>query len=206
MKIIHLIWSFNTGGAETMLIDIINEQVKHEDTSLIVVNKVYSKELLAKFDKRIPVYLINRKPGSRNLIPILKLNFLIFKLKPDIIHCHNFELVQILFRKFICIKIFLTVHSIGVPSKYHQKYDKIFAISEAVQKDIKLNSRLDADIVYNGINFDVIKRKENYNFDIFQIVQVSRLDHKKKGQNILIKALNILVNKRNFPRRLLARL
>ena len=50
MKIVHLIWSFNTGGAETMLIDIINEQMKYEDISLFVVNRVYRKELLAKGD------------------------------------------------------------------------------------------------------------------------------------------------------------
>lgn len=198
MKILHLIFSFNTGGSETMLVDIMNEQRKYEEIHLIIVNSICTEAVLNNISKQVKVYFINRKPGSRNLFPILKLNFLIFKIKPDIIHCHNFEMVQILFRKLIHSKIFLTVHDVSVPVKYHSKYDKIFAISKAVKKDIKINSGLDADIIYNGINFDRIKRKEDYNFDLFHIVQVSRLDHNKKGQDILIKALNILVNKRNL--------
>lgn len=198
MKILHLIWSFSTGGAETMLVDIMNEQSKCEEIHLIIVNNIYNKGVLDNISKQVKVHFINRKPGSRNLIPILKLNILISKIKPDIIHCHNFEMVQILFRKLIHSKIFLTVHGIGVSVKYHSKYDKIFAISKAVQKDIKMNSGLDASLVYNGINFDRMKRKEDYNFDLFHIVQVSRLDHNKKGQDILIKALNILVNKKNL--------
>lgn len=28
MRIVHCIWSFNIGGAESMLVDIVNEQVK----------------------------------------------------------------------------------------------------------------------------------------------------------------------------------
>jgi len=193
MKILHLIFSFNTGGSETMLIDIINDQIKYEEILLIIVNRVYKKELLERIDRKVPVYLINRKPGSRNLIPLIKLNYLIFKIKPDVIHCHSFELAQILFRKLFHSKIFLTVHGIGVPTKYHHKYDKIFAISKAVQKDIRSNCALDAKVVYNGIYFDSIKPKENYNFDIFKIVCVSRLYHQKKGQDVLIKAIQTMV-------------
>ena len=29
MKIVHLIWSFNSGGAENMLVDIINQQIEN---------------------------------------------------------------------------------------------------------------------------------------------------------------------------------
>jgi hypothetical protein len=31
MRIVHCIWSFTTGGAETMLIDIAKQQAKPED-------------------------------------------------------------------------------------------------------------------------------------------------------------------------------
>ena len=198
MKIIHIIFSLNTGGSETMLVDIMNEQCKYEEINLIIVNSLYSETVLNNISEPVKIHFINRKPGSRNFIPILKLNFLIFKIKPDVIHCHNFEMAQILFRKLIHSKIFLTVHDIGVPTKYHHKYNKIFAISKAVQKDIKRNCGLDAEVVYNGIRFDSIKRKENYNFDIFTIICVSRLMHQKKGQDVLIKAIDILVNQKNI--------
>lgn len=31
MKIIHALWSLGTGGTESMLADIVNEQVKEHD-------------------------------------------------------------------------------------------------------------------------------------------------------------------------------
>ncbi len=40
MKILHLVFSLNTGGAENMLIDIVNEQVKTHQIVLVIVNNV----------------------------------------------------------------------------------------------------------------------------------------------------------------------
>ena len=46
MKIIHLIWSFNIGGAETMLANIASEQAQMgEDVSLIIINDDYDDGL-----------------------------------------------------------------------------------------------------------------------------------------------------------------
>ena len=41
MKIVHCIFSFNTGGAETMLIDIVNEQIKTQEVTIVIVNHIY---------------------------------------------------------------------------------------------------------------------------------------------------------------------
>ena len=40
MKIAHLIYAFPTGGTETMLVDIMNEQEKYANISLIIVNNL----------------------------------------------------------------------------------------------------------------------------------------------------------------------
>ena len=53
MKIVHCIFSFNTGGAETMLIDIVNEQIKTQEVTIVIVNHIYHKELIAQLDKKI---------------------------------------------------------------------------------------------------------------------------------------------------------
>ena len=46
MKILHIIFSFNIGGSETMLVDIINKQVQKHEVTLCVINNLYDEKLL----------------------------------------------------------------------------------------------------------------------------------------------------------------
>ena len=41
MKVLHIIMAFETGGSETMLVDILNLQVENLDVSLIIINDIY---------------------------------------------------------------------------------------------------------------------------------------------------------------------
>ncbi len=198
----HLIFSFCTGGAETMLVDIVNEQCKKADISLIIINNLYKEELLNKIDNRVSIIKIDRKPRSKNIFRLFKLNWILFNIRPDFIHCHNYKAIILILRKIISCKIGLTVHELGVPCNLHSCYDIIFAISNAVMQDIKKKINLDVIVVDNGIDFIKIKQKNNLLFNnnenIFKIIQVSRLEHNKKGQDILIRAISILVNDYNY--------
>jgi len=197
MNIVHLIYSLNTGGTETMLVDIANEQAKTETVSIIIVNKSINESIADKISKNIKVYRINRKPGSRNPIKIFKVNLLLKKINPDVIHCHNHTLINLI-QTPLKAKKFLTVHDIGYPVINFKKYHKLFAISNSVKNDILSNGNFNVQIVYNGIHTELLKKKENCKLkNTFKIVQVGRLDHEKKGQHILIKALAQL--KRNHP-------
>ena len=89
MRVVHLIWSLSTGGVETMLVDIINEQVKHALVSLIVMNDSVDSELIGNLDKKCNVLCCGRKAGTKNPLPLIKLNYWLFKIKPDIIHVHG---------------------------------------------------------------------------------------------------------------------
>lgn len=197
MKITHLIYAFPTGGTETMLVDIINEQAKYEPITLIVLNDYYDKNLISKISNKVSVYLINRRMGSRNPIPFLRLNYILAKVKPDVIHCHNYSLASLISHLIKGRKV-LTIHGINICTKYHSKYDQLFAISEAVQDDIKQKSNFESLVVYNGIKVDEIQFKKESNPTTFRIIQVSRLEHEKKGQHILLEALNLLNNKYNL--------
>lgn len=42
MKIAHVVWGMETGGVETMLVNIINEQVKTEKVCLFIINLLSS--------------------------------------------------------------------------------------------------------------------------------------------------------------------
>ena len=198
MKIIHVIFSFNTGGAETMLVDIVNEQCKTNKVELIIVNNVVNKALIVKINDHVKIHFLNRKPGSRNPFPILKFNYIVFKINPTVIHFHNhnaINLLQLKTKAFIC----LTIHSLNVPIINLYKFKKLFSISNAVQEDIFLRSGINSVVVYNGIRFEDIEINRNYTkTEKFKIIQVSRLDHENKGQDILMKAINILVNQKGI--------
>ena len=48
MRLLHCIFSFNVGGAETMLIDIINQQVQIHEVGLCIINNAYDINLINK--------------------------------------------------------------------------------------------------------------------------------------------------------------
>jgi glycosyltransferase involved in cell wall biosynthesis len=192
MKIIHLIYSFNTGGAETMLVDIANEQVTRADVSIVIINSIYNQELLSKIDKRIEVHLINRKEGSMNLLPTIRLNRFLLRMKSDVLHCHNPNIIPLLLPS-LKKKSVLTIHGVNLNKKYFRQYMKLFAISQIVQGDIYKRSGLYSILVYNGICTEkILKKEENVRSDIFKVVIVSSLLHKVKGQHLAIEAIKLL--------------
>ena len=197
MKIIHIIWALGQGGAESVVVDIVNEQVKFEDIHLIIVNNAINKALFNRISEKVNVHLIKRKKSSKNIIPIIKLNLLIYKLNPSIIHCHIYNLIYAI-KVIPKSKIYLTAHRLDIPKKAFKNYGKIFSISNAVKKDILQRSVVKSKVIFNGISFEEIEEKENYCYDIFKIVQIGRLNHHIKAQHILIQAAFHLIN--NFKK------
>ena len=177
-----------------MLIDIVNQQVRTNKVSLIIVNDKVSPNLLHAIDEKVDIVLIKRPEGSKNPYYIAKINYILWKQKPDIVHCHNHNMIKLL---HLNLKYFLTIHAIGVPTVNFKHFDKLFAISHAVKKDVENRSRFSPCVIENGINLDHVESKTNYTFDTFRIIQVSRLAHKDKGQDILLEALRKIIQKRN---------
>lgn len=196
MKIVHVIWAFGVGGSESMLLDIVNEQSKTHDIHLVVINNIIDNNLRNNISKKVKCHFLNRPPGSLNPVYMLHFNLVLLKIKPDIVHCHEQNLVEIFYFKFLLkTKLYLTVHNTNIPPQNFRKYNKLFAISNAVKQDIFKNSNLYADIIPNGIPIEKITTKNSSDFKIFKIIQVGRLDIGQKGQDISIKALSILKKK-----------
>lgn len=194
MKITHLIFAFNTtsGGAETMLVDIVNYQVEQAEVNIILINKTINNPLVNKIDKRVKVYFINRNEGSKNPYPIIKLNRLLIKLKSDILHCHNHNISPLLLPIFRKIAV-LTLHCMNIPTIYLHKYHKLYAISKAVRNDIWDRAQIDSVVIYNGILTSTIKVKKDYRLShIFKIICIGRLEHQIKGQHLAIEMLKQL--------------
>ena len=194
MKIAHIIFCLSTGGAETMLIDIINQQSKDNEISLIVINKNYSIDLVNKVNNNINIYLINRQEGSLNPYYYIKFNIILTKIKPDIIHCHNSNIAPLIINHKTK-KLYLTVHDTMQDIKYYEYYHKIFAISKAVKEHINsIKFFPNIQIIPNGIPIEQIKSREHTKeLNRLKIIQDSRLYTEYKGQDILIRAIKQIV-------------
>jgi glycosyltransferase involved in cell wall biosynthesis len=194
MKIVHCFFTMKIGGSQILAVDLMNEMCKINDTSLIIINNQWDKVVLDRIDKNIKIYFINRSEGSKNPLPILRFNILLNKIGPDIIHCHENKIINLI--KFSRAKTIYTVHAFDVLTTSLKKYDAIVSISQAVADDIKQRSGLISFVIYNGIPFGDFKKRIVYGLkpnEPIRLVQVSRLTHEIKGQDILINALNYLI-------------
>ena len=198
MKVCHILFSLETGGTETMLVDILNEQVKMCNVFLMIINNRINKELAACLDSRVTLIKLGRNPQSRNIFFPIAINTLLYRIKPDIIHFHQHNGINLLlpvFRK----KAVLTIHGLQIESDSFSKYRKLFSVSNSVKQDISNRYRLPSQQIYNGIDISRISaRKITANSSEFHIVQVSRLDHAKKGQHILLESIHKLIYKYNI--------
>ena len=197
MKIVHVIFSFEIGGSECMLVDIVNEQAKSNDVSIIIINNIFDQGLVSEINKNVKVYKLNRKEGSFSIWKIVRYNILINKLNPEVIHSHNSNAINFtwLIKK---AKKILTLHTTGISSKYFYKFDKIICISKAVQNELNDKKIYDTYLCENGINVNLIKVKNDFKDTKFRLIQVGSLIDGIKGQSIAIKALWDLINKHKY--------
>ncbi len=195
MKILHVIFSFLTGGAETMLVDIVNEQASRgHEVELLIVNSGVDEEILSHVSQTVTITKFNRTEGSMPLLLMVRLNLFALRRNPDIIHLHTHKLTGLLrVRRSTTV---YTVHDLRTPMTYCYA-NHMAAISDAVKEDVLArvkNAKI--RVISNGINLDTIERRhENTHPNTFHIVQVARLFADKKGQDILIDALAQLLKR-----------
>src|SRR5699024_842110 len=73
-------------------------------------------------------------------------------------------------------------------------YRQLFSVSKTVKTDLKRRGGVDSTLIYNGIDFLKFYKKSNYSdYKTFKIVQIGRLAHEQKGQDLLIQSIAILV-------------
>ena len=219
MKIIHVVWSLKFGGIETMLVNLANAQVDlNQGVSVIIINDNWDEKLLSSFNSKVKIIKLHKKLGSKNPFFIFNLNYFLLNLSPNVIHLHFSNIISLLLPTFRQ-KILFTLHSMpfGKINKKTGIYKflpflnlknrsgnvkdidkvKVVAISNAVQKSLKEKYSVDSDVICNGIitkNFSQREPHLHLDPDIFKIVQVGRLEHEPKGQDLLINAVANLPN------------
>lgn len=219
MKVAHIFWSLTYGGIETMLVNIANGQAKMgAEVHVVIINDLYKEELLGQFGDKVTVHNLHRKYQSKGISFIFRLNSLLMKLQPDAIHLHDSRIYTFLWRKRLSRVASTTLHDLptgsvrrgGLVGKllpflfkssnvyYIDKVPRVFAISDAVKDALWKRYGVHSIVVCNGIltrNFAL--RNEHMPNNPLRIVMVSRLEHNKKGQDLLIEAavkLNGLVH------------
>lgn len=159
---------------------------------MIIINNTYNPDLISKVSPLVRVIKIKRKPNSRSILSILKVNLILLRLLPDIVHIHNVSISRILV-PLISKRCFLTIHALRIPVAQARHDVKLIAISQAVADDVKKNCNRNCVVIPNGINIAAVKHGNIVTSkDTFKIVQVGRLDVETKGQDILIEAIRLL--------------
>jgi glycosyltransferase involved in cell wall biosynthesis len=192
VKIVHFIWSLSTGGAENLVVDLANSQSREHDVILIVGNDLIHYAVKQRLNNQVKFIGIERPENSRNPYWIIKLLMHILAIRPDVIHTHHSNLISL--RHLIPFPMVLTVHTTNVHLKDNvKKFAAICCISKAVFQDLSVRyPLLELVQVDNGIEVAAIKGKlDNARGDL-RIVQVGRLDHSTKGQDLLVEAIALI--------------
>lgn len=175
-----------------MLVDIVNEQSLSDSVTVIVGNAAVDEALTTRINSRANLLFLERPPGSRNPWYLGKLYRMLKSVNPDIIHAHLDSFIRLL--RYIPLPRVLTVHNTGIMlSPRVNRFDAVYCISEAVRSDLDVRyPGLPLTVIENGIRCSEIRPKANYLAAPFRIVQVGRLDHKQKGQDLLLHAVREL--------------
>jgi sugar transferase (PEP-CTERM/EpsH1 system associated) len=92
IKIAHLVYSYGTGGLESVIANLINHtETEHIQHVIITQKPEFSFASALKFD--IPMYSLNKKEG-KDFASHIRLFKLLRKIKPDIFHTYNFGTIE----------------------------------------------------------------------------------------------------------------
>lgn len=207
MKIIHVITAFGIGGAEKLLLNIINKQIEKYQVFLIYFKD--KDDLIKELNPKVIVSQIKlNKSINSNLKNAFK------RIEPDIIHTHlgHADFFGLWASKSFKAKKFCTMHNIYFKKNYldiiffkiyrflfnnYLKDCQVISISKSVKNHVedklKVNST-NSHLIYNAIPkkyLKKIKQSEQLN-----IVFVGRLE-KQKSISTLLKSIYVI--KKNKP-------
>jgi glycosyltransferase involved in cell wall biosynthesis len=210
MNILNVVYTFNPGGVERLVIDVSNQMIKQEHNAFVcIVSEEYSDSLVSQFDEKVKLFFLKKANQRRHMSYLMQLNKIIRENRIQAMHVHQGTLMNF----FLLVKtmnpalrIYFTVHDTYIFTKLSLQNQlisrlickKFVAISDAVKANILKNGVKQEKIlrVYNGINFERFDVKKHHKAEqTIVITNVARFFPEKKGQDVLIKAVAILKEK-----------
>lgn len=198
MKILHIIQSLESGGAERTLSKLVN--MDNENHHYIIL--LFESELHYKLSQNVTIINFSLENNLKSKIKILfMLSRYIKDIKPDIVQTwmnSNFY-APILKRKFKSIKFILNIRH-GVTRKYRMfdnfllkkyfsKVDGSIFVSKSSLKEFR-NTKLIfpfQKVIQNGFEYKKYQYKDQ--FEKLNFIHVGRM-HKVKNQKMLVSAFN----------------
>lgn len=222
MRILEIIFTLQSGGAERFVVDLSNELSKSNDITLLTLkDDQIDKENrnFYKFDlsKRVKYRNLGLKDGS-HLISLWKVYKAVKEINPDIVHLHLKDITKFcilpLFLLNNKIKFYQTIHS-DLQNGYNLGYNKfifetlgkkqkikIIAISKKNYNDfVSYYPYVNIRYIVNGRSPIVKTEKfDNVNKEIKYLKETPNTRiflhiarfHEVKNQKLLIDAFNIL--------------
>ncbi|BBH22980.1 glycosyl transferase family 1 [Paenibacillus baekrokdamisoli] len=207
--ILHLISSLEMGGIETLLLDFaetFSEIDSEFELVVVVMNNKYDPYLRKQLESLCKeVYFLERGEGDRNPKHLLRLFGIVNKHRIGVIHTHDHGSKHF---SMLCklrkpsLKLIFSVHDkflfdslSRLKMGLHKRVvNHNIAISNSVLQYCYENGINKASLIYNGIRFSRFKggNREFMGDGILRIVNVGRITHRIKGQDILIRALHLL--------------
>jgi glycosyltransferase involved in cell wall biosynthesis len=210
-SVLQLISSLTIGGSERLLINFAASCAQGPNLQQVVfvvindkVNDEFASELMASGH---PTYFLKRTPGERNPRIILTLLNIMRRHDVRLIHAHDsgakhFAMLSKLYRS---MSVGYTIHNTGIVASWdrvrlrlHQRFvDWNIAISAAVERECRTVNLQRIFKVHNGIPlaaFSAADRPRSFGSPL-RLINVARLYPHQKGQDILIKALGICLNR-----------
>ncbi len=218
MKILHILTSINTGGAEKFCVDICNTQadISENEIYLCVLDKIEKQPFVKMISSKVTLISLNKEGGYSLKMPY-KIYQLLSEIIPDVIHLNGRALVYasmpIMMKKIPSI---YTVHTmVDRGNKYVNQYLKFLfnnfssiftpvAISQSVLDTVKNNYGNQFDeMIYNGSSELTISQdaKSVHNFieslkkdeETLVFVYIGRIA-KVKNTLLLVKSFNKLLD------------
>lgn len=207
-RILHVITSLRTGGAEKLMVDLLprlNE--RHLDVELVVFDGIRTSfyDDLEKRGVKIHALRINKSVYDlRNIFALRK-----YMKRVDIVHTHNTapQLFAAIANLGIGVKLITTEHNTdnrrrGLPLLrwgdlwMYRQYDKIICISKKAEDNLRIylgNSSSKITTIFNGIDLSryiqtvpANIQKENH------VITMVAAFREQKDQKTLIRALTLL--------------
>lgn len=192
MKILHFLWGLGNGGAENLAVDLANEQAREHDVMLLVANAKIDNFVKARVTPSVRLVCLGRPEGSRNPYWLVRLLYSLHLFHPDVVHSHDGDLATL--APFIAAPLVLTVHDTKIELPIvATRFSVVCCISETVLSDMRRRyPLLNIRHVNNGVMISTIATCRHDRSSLARGVQISRLVHEKKGQDLLIRAVALV--------------
>lgn len=163
MRIFHVITLSSLGGAQSVVVNLANEQVKTDEVFVVSSSSGEAWQALDPRVRVVKIKSLHREISLKDICVLLKLIWLRIRFRPDIVHLHSSKMGALGRIAFRPKKTLYTVHGFDTIRVANRKFIKIEQILQKRCAKVVGVSRYDVDImehegitknvtyVYNGI-------------------------------------------------------